>query len=97
MTANRPRTRVIVYSGTIAAQNTDPTIPGRQLLQQNQNTNIRQCQPPDPLRQFFGTAIGSGGALDRLSGGTQTTSPRVVTPNSEVSPAPAMSPVPGGR
>lgn len=93
-------TLVYVFKGWVEVRNIDPAVKGTVLLGPGQSTEVRRGKPPAELPDPVGEVdkddpkIGSGGVIDRRSGGSQVGDPHGLFPPTDLGRTNSVPPPP---
>lgn len=81
-------TLVYVFKGRVEVKNIDPAVKGSVLLGPGESTEVRKGRPPAALPDEEKQKIGSGGNLNRRSGGSQAGDPGAIVPPTGIGKTP---------
>lgn len=87
-------TLVYVFKGRVEVKNIDPAVKGSVLLGPGESTEVRKGRPPAALPDEGKQQTGSGGALDRRSGGSQAGDPGAIVPPTGIGKTPPLPQTP---
>ena len=87
-------TLVYVFKGQVEVKNIDPAVKGAVLLGPGESTEVRKGRPPAALPDEVRQQVGSGGALDRRSGGSQASDPGAIVPPTDIGKTPPIPQTP---
>jgi len=83
-------TLVYVFKGNVEVKNIDPAVKGSVLLGPGESTEVRKGRPPAELPEEEKQKIGSGGILNRRSGGSQVDDPGAIVPPTDIGKTPPL-------